>query len=128
VLRGGKSGTLADIAVGNHVTVTYETPNDKLTARQIAQTSALFTGSLTAIDLTEQTVKAKAMFGSKKFHLADSCAVVINGRPEGKLSDLKLGDKFAFSYDDVNGVNIVNRIGTAPPQEMETTSVQPMMP
>ena len=126
VLRGGKSGTLADIAVGNHVTVTYETPDNKLTARQIAQTSELFTGSLTAIDLTGQTVKAKAMFGSKKFHLADNCVVVINGKPDGKLSDLKLGDKLAFSYDDVNGVNIVNRIGTEPPQETETTSIQPV--
>ena len=128
VLRGNKAGSLADIAVGSHVTVTYEKPNDKLTARQIAQTSALFTGSLTAVDLTEQTVKAKAMFGAKKFHLADNCAVVINGRTDGKLGDLKLGDRFAFSYDDVNGVNIVNRIGTAPPPEMETTSVQPMVP
>jgi len=128
VLRGGKSGSLADIAVGDHVTVAYETPNDKPTACQIAQTSEMFSGSLTAIDLTEQTVKAKAMFGSKEFHLADNCAVVINGKPDGKLSDLKLGDKLAFCYDDVNGVNIVNRIGTAPPQKMETTSVQPMVP
>ena len=121
VVRGGK-------AVGSYVTVIYETPNDKLTARQIAQTSALFTGSLTAIDLTEQTVKAKALLGVKKFHLANNCAVVINGRTDGKLSDLKLGDKFAFSYDDVNGVNIVNRIGTAPPPELETTSIRPMVP
>ena len=128
VLRGGKSGTLSDIAVGNHVKVTYETPDNQPIARQIAQTSELFTGSLTAVDLTEQTVKAKAIFGSKKFHLADNCVVVINGKPDGKLSDLRLGDKMAFSYDDVNGVNIVNRIGATPPQETETTSVQPMAP
>jgi Cu/Ag efflux protein CusF len=128
VLRGGTSGALADIAAGNHVTVTYETPDNKLTARQIAQTSQLFTGTLTAVDLNNQTVKAKAVFSSKKFHLADNCAVVINGRPDGKLSELKLGDKLAFSYDDLNGVNIVNRIGAAPPPETETTLVQPMPP
>jgi Cu/Ag efflux protein CusF len=127
-LRDEKPGQLTDIQIGNHVTVAYETPNDKLTARQIAQTSIEFTGTLTAVDLTEQTVKAKAPFSSKIFHLANNCTVVINGRPDGKLSDLKLGDKFAFSYDDVNGVNIVNRIGTAPLAEMETTSVQPMVP
>ena len=128
VLRGGKAGTLADIAVGDHVMVTYETPDNKPTARQIAQTSVQLTGSLTAIDLNEQTVKANALFGSKKFHLADNCAIVINGQPDGKLSDLKLGDRFTFSYDDVNGVNIVNRIGPAPRRETETTSVQPMAP
>jgi Cu/Ag efflux protein CusF len=128
-LRDGKSGPLTDIQIGNHVTVTYETPtSDKPTARQIAQTSIEFTGSLTAVDLTEQTVKAKAPFGSKTFRVADNCAVVINGKTDGKLSGLKLGDKLEFSYDDVNGVNIVNRIGAAPPQKIETTSVQPMVP
>ncbi len=128
VLRDEKSGPLTDIQIGNHVTVTYETPNDELTARQIAQTSIEFVGRLTAVDLTEQTVKAKAQFGSKKFHIADNCAVVINGKPDGKLSDLKLGDEFTFSYDDMNGVNIVNRIGTVTTQEIETTSVQPAVP
>ncbi len=128
MLRNGKSGTFADIQTGNHVTVTYETPSGALTARQIAQTSIEFAGTLTAVDLTEQTVKAKALFGSKRFHLADNCAIVINGKPNGKLSDLKLDGNFVFSYDDVNGINIVNRIGTAPPQEMETSSAQPTTP
>jgi Cu/Ag efflux protein CusF len=127
-LHGGKTGTLADVAVGDHVTVTYETPNDRMTARQIAQTSDLFTGLVTGVDLTEQTVKAKAPFGSKEFHLADNCAIVVNGKTDGKLSGLKLGERLTFNYDDVNGVNIVNRIGAAPPQETETTSIQPMMP
>lgn len=127
-LHGGKSGTLADIAVGSRVTVTYEKPNDKMTARQIAQASELFNGSLTAVDLTERTVEAKAPFGTKTFHLADNCAVVVNSKPDGKLSDLKLGEQLMFNYDDVNGVNVVNRIGAAPPQEMKTTSIQPMMP
>lgn len=128
MLHGGKSGTLADIAPGSRVTIIYETQHHQLTARQIAQTSALFIGSLTAVDLPEQTVKAEARFGAKTFHLADNCAVVINGKTDGKLGDLKLGERFAFSYDDVNGINIVNRIGAAPPQETETTSIQPLVP
>jgi hypothetical protein len=109
-LRNDKSGSLADIQVGNHVTVTYETPRETLTARQIAQTSAMFTGTLTAIDLDERTVKAKAMFETKKFNLADNCAIVINDKTDGQLSDLKPDDHLIFSYDEVNGINVVNRI------------------
>lgn len=113
VLRDDKSGTLNEIQVGNHVTVTYETPNDTLTARQIAQTSATFTGTLTAIDLGERTVKAKTLFDTKKFNLADNCAIVINGKTDGQLSDLKPDEQLVFSYNDVNGINVVNRIADA---------------
>lgn len=120
VLRNDKSGTPADIQTGNHVTVTYETPGGTLTARQIAQTSAEFTGTLTAIDLEEKTVKAKAAFSSKKFNVGDNCAIVINGRTDGHLSDLKPNEKLVFSYDEINGVNVVNRIA---PAEAQTGSV-----
>ncbi len=113
--------TLTDIQTGNHVTVTYETPGGTLTARQIAQTSIEFTGILTAIDLGEKTLKAKALFGSKKFNVADDCAIIINGRTGGQLSDLKPNDKLVFSYDEINGVNVVNRI--APAMETQPGSV-----
>ena len=78
-LHGDKTGTLADVQPGNHVTVTYEIPNDTFTARKIAQTSARFTGTLTAIDLNERTVKAKSFLDTKKFNLGDNCAIVLNG-------------------------------------------------
>lgn len=124
MLRGGKAGTFADIKVGNHVTVTYETPGNTPTARQIAQTSIPYTGTLTAIDLNDKTVKAKAMFETKKFNLADNCAIVINGRTDGKLEDLKPNDKLTFSYDEINGVNVVNRIAPAdmPPNAVATAA------
>jgi Cu/Ag efflux protein CusF len=128
-LRGGKSGTLTDIQTGNHVTVTYETPDGALTARQIALTSIEFTGTLTAIDLEEKTLKARALFGSKKFNVADDCAIIINGKTGGQLSDLKTNDKLVFSYDEINGVNVVNRI--APAMEAQPGSVaatSPMTP
>lgn len=113
VLHDGRNGTPADIQVGYHVMVTYETPGGTPTAREIAQTSIPFTGTLTAIDLNDNTVKAKAAFDAKKFILADNCVVVINGRADGKLADLKPNDKLLFSYDEINGVNVVNRIGPA---------------
>jgi len=112
-LREGKPGTMADLRVGNHVTVIYETPGNTPTAHQIAQTSIPYTGTLTAIDLNDRTVKAKAMFATKKFNLADNCTIVVNGRTDGKLDDLKPNDKLSFSYDEINGVNVVNRIGPA---------------
>jgi hypothetical protein len=120
-LRGGKSGTIADIQPGYHVTVTYEVLNGKATAREIAQTSATFTGDLMAIDLDQKTLKAKATFTTKKFNVGDDCAVVINGQPNGKLTDLRPGESLTFSYDDVNGVNIVNRI--APARASSSSSV-----
>jgi hypothetical protein len=113
MLRDDKSGTLADIQVGNHVTITYETPGHTLLARAIAQTSEVFTGTLTAIDLEERTVKARTLFGTKKFNLADNCAIVINGKTGGELSDLRPNDQLSLSYDEVNGINVVNRIAPA---------------
>jgi len=110
VLRDAKPGTFADIKPGNHVTVTYETPDGNLVAREIAQTSQEFTGTLTAIDLGEKTVKAKSFFDTKKFNVADNCAIVINGKTDGRLSDLRTDASFVFSYDEISGVNVVNRI------------------
>ena len=112
-MRGDKAGTVADIQPGNHVLITYEVPNGKPTAREIAQTSETFTGDLTAIDLDQKTMKAKAMFATKKFNVGDDCAVVINGKPDGKLTDLRPGESLTFSYDNINGVNVVNRIAPA---------------
>ncbi len=126
VLRNDKSGTLADIKPGSHVTVTYEIPGEKLTARQIAQTSTAFTGTLTAIDLDEKTVKAKSVFNSKKFNVGDNCAIVLNGKPGAELRDLKPGDRLEFSYDTVNGINVVNRIGVAEKGAPQETASLPM--
>jgi hypothetical protein len=119
VLRNEKPGTLNDIQVGNHVTVTYETPGSVLTARQIAQTSTTFAGTLTAIDLDERTVKAKSFLTTMKFNLADHCAIVINGKPDGRLNDLKPDERLAFSYDEINGINVANRIAKAPAEETQ---------
>jgi len=125
ILRNKQSGMLADIQPGSHVTVTYENPNGTLIARQIAQTSIEFTGSLTAIDLNERTVQAQATFGSKRFSLADNCAIVINGKADGELSDLKPKDKLVFSYNEIDGVNVVNRIAPAEAQANSEVVTQP---
>ena len=112
-LRDGKNGNFTDIKVGNYVTATYEMPDNQPTVHQLAQTTIPFTGTLTAIDLNEKTVKAKTTFSNKTFQIADNCAIVVNGRTGGQLADLRLKDKLLFSYDEVNGVAVVTRIGPA---------------
>lgn len=113
-LHGGNTGALADIQPGNHVTVTYEVPNGQATAREIAQTSMTFTGKLTAIDLNKKTVTADAAFSSKKFNVGNDCAILVNGKPVGNLTDLRPGEELTVSYNDISGVNIANRIALAP--------------
>jgi len=126
VLRDQKTGTVADIRAGDHITVTYETPDGKTVARQIAQTSQEFAGTLTAIDLGEKTLKAKSFFDTKKFNVANNCAIVINGKPNGQLSDLRPDARLVFSYDEISGVNVVNRIAPADAPANATTPATPM--
>jgi len=126
LLRGDKPGSLGDIQAGCYVTVVYETPNDKMTIKKIIQTSEIYTGTLTTIDLDTKTVRAKSMFDTKKFNLGDNCAIVIDGKINGRLSDLKSNDKLVFNYDEINGVNVANRIALlGRPVAAETPSGNP---
>lgn len=127
-LRGDKPGVLTAIQPGDHVLVTYEASNGDPMARQIFQTSIAFTGRLTALDLGEKTVKAESMFETKKFNLADNCTIVINGRTDGKLSQLKPNERLVFDYDNINGVNVVNRIAPAEEQKNTLSTTMPVNP
>ena len=128
MLRNKTPGTLADIHAGDHVTVTYETPGGMPTAREVAETCMAFTGTLTAIDLGAKTVKARALFETKKFIVANNCAIVINGKAGGKLSDLKPNDKLVFNYDPIKGVNVVNRIGLVQAEPQAKTNMMTTAP
>jgi hypothetical protein len=125
VLRDNHSGFIADVQPGNLVKVTYDTPGDRAVVREIAQNSASFTGTLTAIDLDSKTLKAKATFTTKAFTVGGECAIVLNGKMGGQLSDLMPNEKLVISYEDIDGVNIVNRIATAPAPQTETTMTSP---
>lgn len=112
-LRNDKVGALTDIEPGNHVTLTYELPDGRPTAELIWQTSEKYTGTLTALDLEARTVRAKTMFGSKEFNLGRDCVIAVNGEAHGRMSDLKPDESLVFTFDNVNGVNVVNRIAPA---------------
>jgi Cu/Ag efflux protein CusF len=123
VLHDEKSGTLSDAQPGDHVMVTFETPNGTQVAREIDQTSRVFTGTLTAIDQDERTLKAKTLLGTMKFNLGDDCKIVINGRTDGKLSDLRIGDQVVFNYEDARGVLVANRVGVGNTPSQESRPV-----
>jgi predicted RNA-binding protein len=125
-LRGDKVGTFADIQAGNYVTLTYETPPGLPTIQRIDQTSEQFTGSLTAIDLDGKTVKAKTAFDTKSFNVGDHCVIVIHGKNTGHLSDLKPDDQLVFTYDEINGVNVVNHIAPAKDTTSAVSRTAPM--
>jgi hypothetical protein len=109
-LLGDRQGSLADIQAGNHVTLTYEEPPGMDAVKSITQTSQIFIGFLTAIDLDAKTVKAKSLLNMKSFNLGDHCVIDLDGKGGGRLRDLRPEEKLAFTFDDINGVNVVNHI------------------
>jgi len=127
-LRNNRSGVLTDIQPGDHVTVLYEIPNGKPIAHRISQTSQEFTGQLTVIDLDRKLLKAKTAFETKEFRVGNDCAVVINGRPDGKLNQLNPSERLMFTYDTINGVNVVNRIAPAAAESKGMATSSPDYP
>ncbi len=126
-LNAKSSGTLADIKPGSHVTVIYEKPAGHWVAQWIEQPSQQFTGTLDTVDLANRTLSAgKPLLGDKKFHIGDDCTVVINGKVAGAshLKDLRPGANCELSYETVDGINIVNRIGVTTAPEKPATSPQ----
>jgi hypothetical protein len=125
-LNAKSSGTLADIKPGSHVTVIYEKPAGHWVARWIEQPSQQFTGTLDAVNLDNRTLSAgKPLLGDKKFHIGDDCTVVVNGKVAGAshLKDLRPGQNCELSYETVDGINIVNRIGlTITPEKPEASA------
>lgn len=114
LLHHDAKGRLADVKLGDQVSVVYEVPGGQLMARKIEKPSVTFMGTLNSIDYNGQTVTVgEKGHGGKLFRLSDDCAVMVNGKPEGRLEDLKAGQAYELSYDSVNGINVVNRIAPA---------------
>jgi Cu/Ag efflux protein CusF len=111
VIKDDNEKALDDLKIGHTVNVIYESVNDSLLARRIEQKSTTFVGTIKAIDADTGTVKAKDLLAEKTFHLADGCQIVVGGKLGGSLRDLRIGDRFAFTYEDSDGVLVVNWIG-----------------
>jgi len=113
MLHDQENGALDSIKPGDHVTVVYETPSGSDVVCQIAQTSLSFAGSIVAIDLPHRTISIEGTFGAKRFSLANDCSIVMHGRTDAPLMDLRPGQHLTVNYDQVNGVNVANRIAPA---------------
>ena len=121
VLWNDKEGTPADLMPGNIVRLTYELPRGAAVAYRIREESQTYSGKVNAIDLRERTVKA----GDQRFDLGDNCHIMLNGKPNAQLSDLKLNQKYLFTFEEVDGVNVVSRIApSAEAQPVHTASTR----
>jgi hypothetical protein len=118
VLGNGRSGTLASIQPGDRITVIYELPGSSPVAYRIRDESLDFVGKLDAMDLSTRTLRAKERDTRKSFDVADHCQIILRGKQNGRLKDLALGDEYRFTYQTVNGLNVVDRI--APVQATTT--------
>jgi Cu/Ag efflux protein CusF len=114
VMNNDKPGMLSDLQIGDAVQVVYEPVNGSHMASRIEQKSEMFVGTVEAVDATTRTVKAKDFLSEKRFNLADDCPVVVNGKPDGSLGDLRIGDRVTFNYENTDGVLVANRISPTP--------------
>ena len=122
IVKDGGEGKREDVQIGHKVTVVYETPDNQPIARRIEQMSSTLVADLSAVDLTERTVKAKQLLGNKTLVLADDCKIVLKGKPDASLNDLRLGQTYGFSFNEVDGVNVVNRIASVPAPPVAETA------
>ena len=113
-IKDDKKGSLDGLKIGHTVHVAYEKEGAALKAYRIEQMNPTFVGTISAIDSSSRTVKAKDFLNEKRFNLVDGCKIVIGGKPDGNLSDLRIGDRVALCYEDVNGILVANRIGREP--------------
>jgi hypothetical protein len=123
VMGQKESGNLNDLTVGQRISVEYVRDGDQLMAIRIEQPRATVVGMLNAIDADSDTVKIKGLLSNQKFNLANDCRIVVHGKPDGRLKDLRLGQKVAIDYRDVNGVYVATRIAPANGSE-EADTVQ----
>src|SRR5262249_16641210 len=97
----------------DQVTIIYQRPGSSPVVYQILEKTTTFVGKLEAIDLPARTVKAKELTGQRKFTLAEGCQILVPGKDDAQLKDLDLAEKYKFTYEAVNGVNVAVRIAPA---------------
>ena len=111
MVSGDRLGSLADLKLGQTVTVTYERGKGPLLAEKIEQKSPTFDGTVQAVDADARTVKVKGVLSEKTFHLADGCKIVANGKMMERLNELRIGGRVAVTYEDEHGVLVASRVG-----------------
>jgi Cu/Ag efflux protein CusF len=128
VIREDRNRALADLRIGHKVTVSYSAPGGAKVAQKIEQAGSTFTGTVEAIDADARTLKAQHLLSEKKFNLAKDCPIVIGGKSDGKLSDLRIGDKLSVHYEEMDGVLVATCVAredaSAKPAPAEVTRTE----
>jgi len=106
----GKGQGFADLKLGHKITVRYAPTLRQNLAFKVELSSQITTGTIESLDIDAGTLKTRHSLASKTFKFGKDCAIVIAGRPGGKIHDLRVGDKIACHYEDVGGVLVANRI------------------
>lgn len=104
------SAKLSELKPGQKVTVTYTKEDDVWLAQKVEDTSETFTGTVEAIDAGANSIKVKSLINTRKFNLGEGCKIVLNGETNGKLKDLRIGQKVTIDYEEVKGVMVAARI------------------
>ncbi len=110
VLWNNSGGTLADVQPGDRLTVIYELPNRLPVAYRLRDWSSTLVGTIDAIDPAARCVKAREKSEELKFELANDCRIILPSGKTGHLKDLMPGQEFRFTYEEVNGVMVLERI------------------
>src|SRR5580692_8672827 len=63
-----------------------------------------FTGTVTAVDLTEHTIEMKGLLFNKRFNLGDTCQYKMLNQSAGTAGDLRPGEKITIAYQNSGGV------------------------
>ena len=125
-LRDGKGQSLADLKIGHKITVRYAPALQQNLAFKIELNSFVVTGTIEALDARAGTLKTRQTLSSKTFKFGEDCAIIIGGSTGAKIRDLRVGDKIACHYEDVDGVLIANRVALESPASTTAESGRPV--
>jgi Cu/Ag efflux protein CusF len=132
IIRDDRNRALTELRIGHKVTVSYSAPGGTKVAQKIEQAGSTFTGTVEAIDADARTLKAQHLLSEKKFNLAKDCPIIIGGKSDGKLSDLRIGDKLSVVYEEMDGVLVATCVAReaaptkpAPAQVTRTETTEP---
>lgn len=112
-IRNEHGAKLADLRPGDRISVLYGLPGGSAVAYRIKDSSLAVVGKMEAIDMSTRTVRAKDAWGEKRFAVGKHCQIMLSDHKVGSLKDLVAGHTYQFTYEDVNGVNVLDRVAPA---------------
>ncbi len=123
-LSNGRSGAIANLQPGDRITVSYENPGGSPAAYRIRERTTSCIGTIDVIDSSARMVEVKDSSGQQKFQLADQCQILLPDQKNGRLQDVTIGQKYRLTYEQVNGINVLDRIAPVQPAPSPETATR----